>query len=192
MTNAPEEASDETLAARAAGGDRAAFNDLIRRYKEPLYRFIRRYIGDPDDAYDLLQESFISAWSALRRYDPDRPFAPWLRRIALNKCRDFGRRQTVRRAFLRLFALSVGDPAPSDSEIAEEELEASARLVRLDKAIAGLPAFYKEPLLLTSVQGLSHDEAAKILKTTRKAVEMRLYRARRRLAAMLGEAEEDE
>ena len=185
-------APDERLAARASGGDHAAFETLVRRHKEPLYRFIRRYVGDPDDAYDLLQESFISAWSALRRYDPDRPFAPWLHQIALNKCRDFGRRQTVRRAFLRVFALGAGDPPPSDAEVAEEELEVSTRLARLDKAIASLPALYKEPLLLTAVEGLSHEATAKILKTTRKAIEMRLYRARRRLSVILGEAETDE
>lgn len=69
-------------------------------------------------------------------------------------------------------------------------MEALARLARLDKAIASLPALYKEPLLLTTVEGRSQDEAAAILKTTRKAVEMRLYRARRRLAEELGEASE--
>ena len=81
---------------------------------------------------------------------------------------------------------------PSEVERAEEELEASTRLARLDKAIASLPALYKEPLLLTTVQGLSQDEAAAILKTTRKAVEMRLYRARRKLSEMLDETEMDE
>ena len=189
MTDAPETPSDEALAARAAAGERAAFDNLIRRYKEPLYRFIRRYVGDADEAYDLLQESFISAWGALHRYDASRHFAPWLHRIALNKCRDFGRRQIVRRAVLRLLALGADDPTPSEAERAEEELEASARLARLDKAIASLPALYKEPLLLTTVEGLSQDETAAILKTTRKAVEMRLYRARRKLSEMLGEAE---
>lgn len=187
MTDAPETQSDEALAARAAGGERAAFDALIRRYKAPLYRIIRRHVGDADEAYDLLQESFISAWSALHRYDPSRPFAPWLHRIALNKCRDFGRRQSVRLAFLRLLALGANDPAPSETERAEEENEASVRLAKLDNAIAALPAIYKEPLLLTTVEGLSQDEAAEILQTTRKAIEMRLYRARQRLAAELRE-----
>ena len=188
MTNAPQSASDEALASRAAGGERAAFNELIRRYKEPLYRFVRRYVGDGDDAYDLLQESFISAWGALQRYDPDRPFSPWLHRIALNKCRDFGRRQTVRRTVLRLLALVTEDPAPLEVARAEEEAEATARLARLDKAIAALPSRYKEPLLLTAIEGLSQDEAAAILGTTRKAIEMRLYRARRKLADELGQS----
>ncbi len=182
MTYAPESASDEALAHRAARGDRAAFNGLIRRYKEPLYRFVRRYVGDADDAYDLLQDTFISAWRALHRYDPKRPFSPWLHRIALNKCRDFGRRKAVRRTFLRLLALGTEDQPPMDVGGADEELEASARLARLNMAIAALPTLYKEPLLLTVIEGLSQDEAAVILGTTRKAIEMRLYRARRKLA----------
>jgi RNA polymerase sigma-70 factor (ECF subfamily) len=63
----------------------------MRRHKGWLYQFIRRYVADRDDAYDVLQESFVSAWSALSRFDPERPFEAWLRRIALNKCRDRAR-----------------------------------------------------------------------------------------------------
>jgi RNA polymerase sigma-70 factor (ECF subfamily) len=61
------------------------------------------------------------------------------------------------------------------------------RLQKLDAAIAALPGFYKEPLLLTAVSGLTHLEAAALLKTTPKAVEMRLRRARQQLARTIGE-----
>ncbi len=70
------EPSDEALAAQARQDDRRAFDDLVRRHKAPLYRFVRRYVGDGDDAYDIVQDAFISAWGALKRYDPGRPFAP--------------------------------------------------------------------------------------------------------------------
>ena len=190
MTNEHETVPDEALAARAAGGDRAAFNALIGRYKDPLYRFVRRYIGEPDDAYDVLQDTFISAWMALGRYNSDRPFRPWIRTIALNKCRDFGRRQTVRRTLSRILALESADPEQPDLDPLEMEDPTSSRLARLDRAIADLPALYKEPLLLTMVERLSQDEAAKVLKTSRKAIEMRLYRARQRLAAILDDESE--
>jgi RNA polymerase sigma-70 factor (ECF subfamily) len=62
------------LAVAARGGDQAAFAALMRRHKAWLYQFIRRYIADRDDAYDILQESFVSTWGALARYDPERPF----------------------------------------------------------------------------------------------------------------------
>jgi RNA polymerase sigma-70 factor (ECF subfamily) len=124
---------------------------------------------------------------ALKRYDRDKSFAVWLRAIALNKCRDYGRRQAVRRRFLRFFA-------PHESELANEpdvertmEAAEAKRLQRLDKAIAELPAFYKEPLLLTTVTGLSQQETAKQLNTTAKAIEMRIRRARKKLAAALSD-----
>ena len=180
---------DEHIAACAKSGDRGAFELLVRRHKEHLYRFIRRYVGQADDAYDVLQNCFVSAWSGLQRYDPTRPFLPWLRTIALNKCRDFCRRQRVRKLVLRAFA-SESEGAQSteaqESAVAEEAAEAS-RLAKLDRAIADLPAFYKEPLLLTTVSGLSHLETAELLKTTPKAVEMRIYRARRKIVASMGE-----
>jgi RNA polymerase sigma-70 factor (ECF subfamily) len=181
--------TDEEIAACAKNGDRSAFELLVRRHKEDLYRFIRRYVGQADDAYDVLQNCFVSAWSGLQRYDPARPFLPWLRTIALNKCRDFGRRQTVRWLVLRAFASENGGEQSTEAQeraIGDEAAEAS-RLAKLDRAIARLPAFYKEPLLLTTVSGLSHQETAELLKTTPKAVEMRIYRARRKIVASLGE-----
>ncbi len=92
--------SDGELTALSLGGQQAAFREFLRRYKEPVYRLIRSSIGDADEALDLTQETFVSAFAALKRYAPDRPFRLWVSRIALNKCRDWGRRQAVR-AFFR-------------------------------------------------------------------------------------------
>ena len=183
MTPEPE-TSDGDLVKRAAAGDRAAFEIIVQRHKQPLFHFIRRYLGNRDDAYDLLQDTFVAAWTALGRVDSSRPLAPWLRTIALNKCRDFSRRQTVRRMILSLFAAEA-EPQVSDP-ISEPQ---DRRLDELDWAIARLPAFYKEPLLLTAISGLSHSEAASVLKTTPKAIEMRLRRARQKLAELLPPAE---
>jgi RNA polymerase sigma-70 factor (ECF subfamily) len=180
--------TDEQIAAAAKGGHRDAFEILVRRHKAGIYRFVRRYIGQGDDAYDVLQNCFVSAWTGLERYDPGRPFLPWLRVIALNKCRDFARRQKVRRLILKAFAAEtkVGETISSAAE-GLDHLDAEAeRLSRLDTAIARLSAFYKEPLLLTTVSGLSHTEAAKELATTPKAIEMRLYRARKKILSDLG------
>lgn len=191
MTAPDDGVPDEQLAARAQHDRREAFDQLIHRHKTTLYRFVRRYVGQSDDAYDVLQDTFIAAWVALKRYDPARPFLPWLRMIALNKCRDFGRRQAVRRLMLRAQAV---DPLRQTSESAREPGLGLPRedehLRRLDIAIAALPAAYKEPLLLTTVGGLSQQEAADVLKTSVKAIEMRLYRARQKLLLELGEDRE--
>lgn len=188
MTEAPTE-SDAELASRAQAGDRDAFNQLIVRYKRPLHGFIRRYIGNDDDAYDLLQDTFISAWVSLHRYDPQKSLPTWLRAIALNKCRDFGRRQAVRRHFLRFVApheIKLATEHDVDSDAEREAVEAR-RLQRLDLAIAALHPFYKEPLLLTTVGGLSQKDAATELNTTTKAVEMRIRRAKIKLADALSD-----
>jgi RNA polymerase sigma-70 factor (ECF subfamily) len=182
------EASDNELARRAAAGDDAAFAELVRRHKESLYRLLRRYTGDPDDAYEAAHEAFIAAWSALARYDPGRPFAAWLRTIAINKARDRGRRALVRRVLFGTRALedsgvmAVADPAAS----ADDDLIAAQRRRQLDQAIAALPPQLKEPLLLTAFEGLSQQEAGDLLGVSAKTIETRVYRARKLLADRLG------
>ncbi len=181
--------SDEELANLAARGERTAFEVLVRRHKGAFFAFVRRYIGQRDDAHDVLQDAFLAAWLALNRYDPSRPFLPWLRTIALNKCRDFGRRQKVRRLLLLAKAAEPEPESIPSLDINAPDAIEALRLQRLDAAITALPGFYKEPLLLTAVSGLSHMEAAALLKTTPKAVEMRLRRARQRLAKAIGEGD---
>ena len=185
-----DDEEDGALAGRARAGDERAFSQLMRRHKEPLYRFVRRYVGDADEAYDLLQESFAAAWRALASYDVARPFPFWLRRIALNKCRDWSRRRAVRRWLTSSDPLDsragdlLADPGPTpERALAEQEL-----LARLDRAIAALPRGLKEPLLLTVIDGLSQEQAGQLLGLSRKAVEVRVYRARRALADLLGVA----
>lgn len=179
MTGGASGESDGALAKRAVAGERTAFNVLVHRYQEPLYRFIRRYVGDADEAYDLLQETMMAAWQALGRYDPDRPALAWLRRIALNKCRDWGRRRTVRQFFFRAAPLEAAGATAVANDDADN---VNFNLARLDAAIAALPSQLKEPLLLTAFEGLSQQEAAVALGLTVKAIETRVYRARQFLA----------
>jgi len=182
-----DEPSDADLVARIRSGDSRAFTLIMRRHKGWLYKFVRRYVGDSEEAYDLVQESFASAWAALGRYDPERPFSVWLRRIALNKCRDRARRQAVRRAVFSLFnkaepeRAEVADPQPPPDVLTAAE----HALRRLEAALADLPPQLKEPLILTAIEGLSHKEAAEVLGVNAKAVETRVYRAKRRLAEIL-------
>jgi RNA polymerase sigma-70 factor (ECF subfamily) len=166
---------------RAQSGDRIAFGQIVESTKSKLYPFIRRYVGDADDAYDILQNTYVSAWLGIGKFNPEKPILPWLRTIALNKCRDHGRRTAVQR-FLLLAKAQELETAPDAS--------GDERLDRLDRAIPKLPTFYREPLLLTSISGLSHVEAAQILKTSPKAVEMRVRRARAKLLVILGDEAE--
>lgn len=194
MTEPAALAPDETLATRAQQGDQLAFETLVGRHKDVLYRVVRRYLGNADDAYDLLQETFIAVWENLYRYDPKRSFTAWTRTIALNKCRDFSRQQRFKLWSLQLFAAEPSRETLSPAQVAdmaERETESQHRLQRLSEAIAALPARYKEPLLLTTVGGLSQKAAADILATSVKAVETRLRRARQELSTVLGPSGEN-
>ena len=179
--------ADQSIEARAIDGDRSAFTALMTSTKADLYRFIRRYVGDEAEAYDVLQEAYASAWLAMRRYDPARPFDVWLRAIALNKCRDWSRRRAVRRAVRGVMGLdapeaaAVGDDMPSP----ETRLDNQHRAAALQRALADLPDGLKGPLLLAALEGRSHAEIATILRITPKAVETRIARARKKLAQRL-------
>jgi RNA polymerase sigma factor CnrH len=180
---APLDITDAALAIAARQGDQDAFAHIMRRHKGWLYQFIRRYVADKDDAYDVLQESFVSAWGALSRFDTERPFEAWLRRIALNKCRDRARRSAVKRAALSMLGW-LGAQTPSGAT-PQEEAAADQVLQRLDIAIGTLPKALKEPLVLTMLEGLSHKEAGELLGINAKAVETRVYRAKKQLAMVL-------
>lgn len=180
--------SDGELAALALGGRDAAFAALMRRHQEPIYRLVRAHIGDADEALDLVQDCFAAAYRALDRYDPARPMRAWLSTIALNKCRDWGRKRWVRRLFssttLDGEAAWVVDERGSPDRIAADRQE----LARAARAIANLPTVLKEPLILRTIEGLSQAETAQVLGISPKAVETRLRRARERLSRALAEA----
>jgi RNA polymerase sigma-70 factor (ECF subfamily) len=180
----PEPETDGALAARSTAGDDAAFAMLMSRHKGWAYQFIRRYVGNGSDAYDVLQDTFFAAWRALSRYQADRPFEFWLRRIALNKCRDRNRREVVRRLIGGRATgeeiPDIADPAPGPAAV----LEAGQEVRQLERHLRALPRSLKEPLLLTALEGLTHEAAAEILGISAKAVETKVYRARARLAEL--------
>jgi RNA polymerase sigma-70 factor (ECF subfamily) len=179
------ECSDGELTALAIGGRQSAYSELMRRHREGIFRFARAHTADEDAALDITQQTFIAGFAALKRYDPSRPLKHWLTRIALNKCRDWGRRRKVRALFA--FALPLDStPDPLDPS-ADVEREAGDRqeLVQVMQAMSRLPARLKEVLVLRAVEGASQAEAAAILGITEKAVETRLRRARNKLQELL-------
>ena len=176
----PDALSDRALCERAISGDNQAFAAIIGRYKGQIFSLVRRYVGDAEDAHDLLQQVFLAAWQSLGLYDQERPLGPWLITIALNKCRDHSRKAKVRRFF------QFGWPAAAH-DIADQALGADQMISNdqelhlLEKAIAQLPIGLKEPLLLTVFQGLSHEQAGMQLGLSAKAIEGRTRRARQAL-----------
>jgi RNA polymerase sigma factor CnrH len=177
--------SDGELAALALGGQQAAYREFLHRYKEPVYRLIRSSIGDADEALDLTQESFVSAFAALKSYDPARSFQAWISRIALNKCRDWARRRAVRSFFTRADPIEDGFTVAAELPLPDAEAFDRAELARVERAMACLPHRLREVLVLRAIEGRSQAEAAEILDVSEKAIETRLYRARLQLSAIV-------
>lgn len=180
MTTKGSQCSDGEIAKRVLAGDQAAFGHIVARHKQALHRIVTRLIGDETEAVDLVQETFLAAYSALARYDPDRPMRSWLTRIAVNKARDWRRRGVVRRWIswvIPIEGIDVADDVPGMDVVASDRSE----LRRVENAIARLPRSASEVLVLRTVEELSQAETARILGLSEKAVEARLYRARQKL-----------
>lgn len=189
MTDSHVGRTEGELAALAIAGCQAAFAEIVRRHKQPLHRLVAGLIGDEDEALDIVQEAFVAAHGSLRRFDRTRPMRAWLARIAINKARDWRRRRAVRRLISAILpiehAVEVPDHMPGIDTIAADREE----LRRVSAAIAALPGNLRETLVLRTIEGLSQAETAEALGISDKAVETRLYRARLRLTAALGEGE---
>jgi RNA polymerase sigma-70 factor (ECF subfamily) len=177
--------SDAEVVALALAGRQDAYRELLARYREPVYRFIRASTGEAQEALDLTQDTFIAAFAALDRYDRSRPLLTWLRRIALNKCRDWGRRRRLRAMLWRTAPIDTSHDVADDAIAADVLVADRAELFRVNAAIAQLPARLRETLILRTIEGLGQAETAEVLGISEKAVETRLYRARSKLTDML-------
>lgn len=181
--------TDGELAALSIAGRQAAFSEIMHRYRQPVFRLARVCIGEPDEALDLVQETFVAAHQALARYDGERSMRAWLSTIAINKCRDWARKRAVRR-FLS-FALPMDGDAETvvdDQVMIDDAVADRQELDRVTRAISTLPMNLKEALVLRTIEGLSQAETAEVLSISEKAVETRVYRARGRLLEKLGRA----
>jgi len=182
--------SDGELAALTLGGRKDAFAEIMQRHQAPVYRLIRGLVGNVEEALDLTQDSFLSAYDHLSKFDGQRPLRAWLSRIAINKSRDWRRRRRVRQMFgLVDDAEEETHDVPDEAPSPEATVSSRISLRRLTAAIEGVPAPLREVLLLRTVEGLSQADTAAILSISSKAVETRLYRARNRLAEIMAEDE---
>lgn len=178
--------SDGELAALSGAGRQDAFAEIVRRHGQAVFRLVRSCVGDPDEALDISQDTFVAAYKALSRYDSERPMRTWLSTIALNKCRDWGRKRTVRRFLSFAGPIDAEAKAILDDQVSIDDATSDRQeLARVELAIAGLPNTLKEALVLRTIEGLSQAETAAVLSISEKAVETRLYRARAKLLEKL-------
>jgi RNA polymerase sigma-70 factor, ECF subfamily len=174
---------DRATVEAARGGDRAAFDLLVDRYQRPVYRLCFRYVNDPEDASDLVQETFLKAYRAIGRFRGESAFPTWLYRIAVNACLNF--RSSRRRPAADL-PDSLPDPRPGAFEgLAEDE---RSRAVR--EAVGRLPAKQRATVILKVFHELSHEEVAKVLGSSVGTVKANLFHALGNLRKLLPESAE--
>lgn len=176
---------DAALICGARAGDSRAQRALVERYRRTVYRLARSATGDSEEAFDIAQETFVAAFSALNRYDPERPFKTWISAITLNKCRDWARRRAVRRFIGLPMPENTADWIADDAPLAETLAADRAELAATARLIAELPVSLKDVLILCTIEGLSQQETALTLGISVKAVEMKLSRARQKLVGVL-------
>ena len=187
MRGITEAALDGELVTHALNGGEAAFSHLMQRHGRHLHGVIARRLRDPEDVRDAVQDTHIAAWRALQQYDTGRSFEAWITTIALNKCRDSARRRAARLGMLsRLQWDAVHDGKAANEERGVERWLIGRESVHcLGRALQALPAQLRAPLLLTTVREHSQELVARKLGLTRKAVEMRVRRARQHLSRAL-------
>lgn len=171
---------DALLVARAREGDREAFRRLVERHHRRIYHIARRMLGDPEGAEDVVQETFLSAFKSLPRFEGRSRFSTWITTIAMNRCRN----QIRAAATARAVPLADDPPAPPS---ASPEAQAGARelAVHLERALAELAPEHREVILLRDVEGLPYDAIAEALGLETGTVKSRLHRAREALRVRL-------
>jgi len=191
--SAPEisaEARDRADMERLAAGQDAALNDLMERYATPVFHFLCRLVGSEDDANDLAQETFVRVFRARASFRTDEKFSTWLYTIAANLSRNHFRWR-ARHPGVSLAVetgdtdRSLGSRLAADRPAPDEQAMTAERATAVRTAVSRLPEDLRAAIVLCEWEELSQVEAARILETTPKAVESRLYRARQILREKL-------
>jgi len=176
------------VAARARAGEREAFRELIELTTPRIYRLALRVLGDPDEADDVVQETYIRAWGRLEELRDPAAVMGWLSRVARNAARDRLRwwKRRKRESFDEAGAplarlVTMADSAP----LADEALAAAQTGAAVARAVASLPDKHRVVLLLREADGMSYEEIAESLGVAVGTVESRLHRARAALARKL-------
>ncbi|HSK66212.1 MAG TPA: RNA polymerase sigma factor [Anaerolineales bacterium] len=171
---------ESTLVRHAANGDAAAWESLMVAHQEAVFRLAYLLLGDPDDAEDVAQESFLRAWKHLRSFDPERPLRPWLLSITANLARN--RRRSAGRYFAALMRAFRDEPA---SEGIEERSARNFQASELWQAVQKLSVLDQQIVYLRYFMDLPVAETAEILQVAEGTVKSRLSRALEKLRGII-------
>ena len=167
---------ESTLISRSKNGDLAAWEPLVRAHQQPVFRFAYLLLGDPDDAEDIAQETFLRAWKYLKRFDTTRPFRPWLLSITSNLASNW--RRSAGRYLSALTRAFRDEPVPDSIE--EKNIQ-QMQADELWEAVQSLKAADQQVVYLRYFLDLSVAETADVLQIAEGTVKSRLSRALKKL-----------
>ena len=174
------DSSDRDLILRARRGESEAFGELVRRTQTAVFNVCYRLMGERREAEDMAQEAFIRAYERLGTFDLERPFLPWVRRVAANLCLNHLSAQTPDQAELDE-ERDQAVPGEGPSSLVEQR----ERSWRIHTALLALPPRYRVVIELRHFQELSYDEIARTLDRPMSDIKSDLFRARKMLAEKL-------
>ncbi|HJZ46242.1 MAG TPA: RNA polymerase sigma factor [Roseiflexaceae bacterium] len=175
--------ADALLVARIRAGDEQAFESLMARYQAPLFRYLRGLVNDPEQAQDLLQETFLRAYRSIGTLDDPGLLRSWLYRIAHNQAYSALRRRRLISWLPLTFGQHLSTPAPDRGAV---------ELAHVEEALRRVPIQQRAPLLLHLVAGFSYAEVAALLQVSEGTVRMRISRGRAAFRAAYGGEEDDD
>ncbi len=174
---------DATLIARCLDGDRRAFDELMARHQDRVFGVCLRTLRDREAALDATQDTFVTVFRKLDRFDGRSAFSTWLYRVAVNTCYD------RLRAEKRHATVPMADHHEPSDPLAEEAVEAAGLRPELQAALDSIPAEFRAAVVLVDVHGLGTEDAGEILGVARGTIKSRVFRGRRLLAEALGNRE---
>jgi RNA polymerase sigma factor (sigma-70 family) len=183
------EIDDELLVEQFSRGDESAFERIVEQHSAEVAALANRLLGWPGEVEDVTQEIFLAAFLGLKKFHCECSLKSWLFTITINKCRSYRHKRKLRR--LQTIPIPINDIGMrlphADTGVSPMDAEDFQR-VRL--AVAGLPARYREPVVLRYLQELDTDEISRILGISKNTLHVRLSRARKRLETDLAELRE--
>jgi RNA polymerase sigma-70 factor (ECF subfamily) len=190
----PAAATDAELVARAQAKDFAAFEELLDRYEDKVFRLAYRFVRNETEAQEILQDTFLSIWRKLGTFKGDAQFSSWLYRVAANaalmRLRAQRRHPEISTEELPVGFLDNNGQLPAAGENwarrPDDQLQSEELRDHIQQAVDALPELYRTVFLIRDVEGLSTEETAEVLGISVPTVKTRLHRARIALRDAIG------
>ena len=193
MEKDPYSDDDSDLIRRCKKGDESAFEEIVRKYQQTVFNVVYHNIGHRGDVEDVAQKIFTKVYFSLSKFDDNRPFFPWLYRIAINQCYDELRR--LRRQKVRTFTeLNLEDTDRIEALVNQNEISADSSQdskeihALLLKLLDELPNPQRMAIVLRDIEDVSYERMAEILNCTEQAARLKVFRARSRLKQLVERA----